>query len=116
MHLLGRVFAGVAGVTAFRALRGDFITYATGYILALALTAAAFAVVYFHLGSPATGFGIILALGLVQVIVHMRCFLHMSLQRSARSDLTLVLFSTLIIALMVGGTLVILFNLRMRMM
>ena len=103
-------------MTELRALRGDFITYAIGYILALALTASAFAVVYFHLASSATGFAIILGLGLVQVIVHMRCFLHMSLQRSARSDLTLVLFSTLIIALMVGGTVVVLFNLRMRMM
>ena len=103
-------------MTAFRALRGDFIIYGIGYILALALTGAAFAVVYFHLAPPATGFAIILALGFVQIIVHMRCFLHVSLQRSARSDLTLVLFSTLIIALMVGGSLIILFNLRMRMM
>lgn len=103
-------------MTPPKALRGDFITYAVGYMLALALTAAAFAVVHYHPAAPATGFAIIMGLGLVQIIVHMRCFLHMSLQRSARSDLTLVLFSTLIIALMVGGTLVILFNLRLRMM
>ncbi|MHA6720419.1 hypothetical protein ACX40Y_13325 [Sphingomonas sp. RS6] len=55
-------------------------------------------------------------LALVQMIVQFRCFLHISLQRSARDDLRLILFSTLIVALMVGGTLVILFNLRMRMM
>jgi cytochrome o ubiquinol oxidase operon protein cyoD len=101
---------------ALQALRGDFVTYAMGYLLALALTGAAFALVRFHLAAPAAGFAVILGLGLLQIIVHMRCFLHMSLQRSARSDLTLVLFSTLIIALMVGGSLVILFNLRMRMM
>ncbi len=58
----------------------------------------------------------ILLLGLVQIVVHMRCFLHMSLQRSARSDVMLVLFSVLIIAVMVSGTPVILFNLRTRMM
>jgi cytochrome o ubiquinol oxidase operon protein cyoD len=101
---------------ALQAFRGDFITYAIGYVLALALTGAAFGLAHFHLAAPATSFAVILGLGLLQIIVHMRCFLHMSLQRSARSDLTLVLFSTLIIALMVGGTLVILFNLRMRMM
>jgi cytochrome o ubiquinol oxidase operon protein cyoD len=72
--------------------------------------------VHYRLGSPDMGFAIILVLGLVQIIVHMRCFLHMSLQRSARSDLLLVLFSSLIIALMVGGTLVVLFNLHTRMM
>jgi len=98
------------------ALRGDFITYVAGYLLALVLTGAAFAVVDFHLAVPATGFALVLGLGFLQIIVHMRCFLHISLQRSARSDLMLVLFSALIIALMVGGTLVILFNLRMRMM
>ena len=103
-------------MTSWRTLRGDFITYGVGYVLAMALTAAAFALVYFRLAPPTAGFASILALGFVQIIVHMRCFLHVSLQRSARSDLTLVLFSTLIIALMVGGTLVILFNLRMRMM
>jgi cytochrome o ubiquinol oxidase operon protein cyoD len=103
-------------MTAFRFLSGDFLTYMIGYALALALTSAAFAIVYYHLGSPGTGFAIILALAFVQIVVHMRCFLHMSVQRSARSDLMLVLFSSLIIALMVGGTLIVLFNLRMRMM
>jgi cytochrome o ubiquinol oxidase operon protein cyoD len=58
----------------------------------------------------------VLALGLVQMAVQFRCFLHISLKRSSRHDLQLILFSTLIIALMVSGTLVILFNLRGRMM
>ncbi|RYY09384.1 MAG: cytochrome-c oxidase, partial [Alphaproteobacteria bacterium] len=48
--------------------------------------------------------------------VQFRCFLHINLKRSSRHDLQLILFSTLIIALMVSGTLVILFNLRGRMM
>ncbi len=100
----------------FRAVQGDFLAYAIGYALALVLTLGSFSLVYYRLASPITGFAIILALGLIQIIVHMRCFLHMSLQRSARSDLMLVLFSTLIIALMVGGTLIILSNLYLRMM
>ena len=49
-------------------------------------------------------------------MVHFRCFLHVDLKCSARADLMLILFSSLIIALMVGGTLVILLNLRTRMM
>jgi cytochrome o ubiquinol oxidase operon protein cyoD len=97
-------------------IRADFLTYGIGYVLAILLTGAAFALVYFHVGAPVAGFAVILLLGLVQIVVHMRCFLHMSLQRSARSDLMLVLFSVLIIAVMVSGTLVILFNLRTRMM
>ncbi len=103
-------------MTEVRPIRADFLTYGIGYLLAIALTGAAFALVHFHAGSPTGDFAIVLVLGLVQIVVHMRCFLHMSLQRSARADLMLVLFSVLIIAVMVSGTLVILFNLSMRMM
>ncbi|MGI4733110.1 MAG: cytochrome o ubiquinol oxidase subunit IV [Janthinobacterium lividum] len=96
--------------------RSEVRTYLIGYVAALALTGAAFAVVRWpSTGSGAT-FAIVLALALVQVIVQFRCFLHIGLGRSSRDDLQLILFSTLIIALMVGGTLVILFNLRARMM
>ena len=52
-------------------------------VLALGLAFAAFAIVYYHLGSPSTGFAVILALAFVQIIAHMRCFLHMGV-RSAR--------------------------------
>ena len=55
-------------------------------------------------------------LALVQLVVQFRCFPHISLARSARADLLLVLFAALIVTLMVSGTLVILFNLRERMM
>lgn len=95
---------------------GEVRTYLVGYVAALALTGAAFAAVHWpSVGANAT-FAIVLALALVQAIVQFRCFLHVSLARSARDDLQLILFSTLIVALMVGGTLVILFNLRARMM
>jgi cytochrome o ubiquinol oxidase operon protein cyoD len=95
--------------------RRELARYAIGLLLALALTGAAFAIVAWHVASPyalATVFG----LGLLQILVHFRFFLHIDFQRSAREDLQLILFSTLIIALMVGGTLVILLNLRHRMM
>ena len=94
----------------------ELITYAVGYGLALALTIAAFALVHWHWAPPATALGIVFGLALVQIVVHFRCFLHVTLHGPARDDLQLILFSTLIILLMVGGTLVVLFNLRMRMM
>lgn len=91
-------------------------SYVLGYVLSLALTAAAFAVVRWpSIGARAT-FAIVLVLGLVQMAVQFRCFLHVSLRRSSRHDLQLILFSTVIVALMVSGTLVIIFNLRERMM
>ena len=96
--------------------RNETVTYLVGYGLALLLTLAAFGLVYLRLLSGQQAFYTVLGLGLAQMLVHFRCFLHVSLQRSARADLVLLLFSSLIVALMVGGTLVVLFNLRQRMM
>ncbi len=96
--------------------RRETLTYVAGYGLALLLTLAAFGLAYLQLLSGSRAFYTILGLGLVQMLVHFRCFLHVDLQRSARADLVLLLFTSLITALMVGGTLVVLFNLRHRMM
>ena len=99
-----------------RSLRRDFITYGIGYLLAVALTGLSFACVFYRLLPAGATLAVILVLALIQVVVHMRCFLHISLRRSARADLQVILFSSVIILLMVGGTLVILANLRARMM
>ena len=103
-------------MTSPRIERREAATYLTGYGLALALTLGAFALGYLHLLGGRQAFYTVLGLGLVQMLVHFRCFLHVDLQRSARADLLLILFSSLIVALMVGGTMVVLFNLRHRMM
>ena len=96
--------------------RQEFLTYSAGYATALLLTGAAFGFVHWRLFSLRWTLIVVFGLALIQVIVHFRFFLQISLGRSARADLLLVLFSTLIVLLMVGGTLVILFNLRARMM
>lgn len=91
------------------------MTYVIGYGLALLLTFCAFGLVWLHLLEGRTAFFVVLGLGLVQMLVHFRCFLHIDLRRNARADLHLLMFAALVIALMVGGTLVVLFNLRDRM-
>jgi len=96
--------------------RREVASYAIGYAAALVLTGAAFAAVHWALFAATTTLAIVFALALVQVAVHFRCFLHVSLAKSSREDLQLVLFSVLIVALMVSGTLVILLNLHHRMM
>jgi cytochrome o ubiquinol oxidase operon protein cyoD len=96
--------------------RRETLTYIVGYAMALLLTGAAFGIVYLRLLDGRQAFYTVLGLGLVQMMVHFRCFLHIDLRRSARADLQLILFSGMIIGLMVGGTLVLLFNLRGRMM
>jgi cytochrome o ubiquinol oxidase operon protein cyoD len=83
--------------------------------IALALTGAAFATVHWPFFVPTKTLVAMLGLALVQMMVHFRFFLHTSLRKSTRDDLQLILFSALIVILMVAGTLVILFNLRARM-
>ena len=103
-------------MTSPRTLQRETMTYVVGYGLALLLTCVAFGLIYFHVFGGWEVFYTVLGLGVVQMVVHFRCFLHIDFKRSARADLILILFSTLIVALMVGGTLVILMNLKQRMM
>jgi cytochrome o ubiquinol oxidase operon protein cyoD len=91
-------------------------SYIVGFALAFAMTCGAFAIVAWHLATPVNALAIVFGLGLLQIVAHFRFFLHIDLRRSARDDLQLILFASLITCLMVGGTLVILFNLRGRMM
>ena len=96
--------------------RDEIRSYAIGYGFALALTGAAFAVVRWPSFAAMTTLAIVLVLALVQMAIHFRFFLHISLRKSSRDELCLILFSALIVILMVSGTLVIIFNLRARMM
>ena len=90
-------------------------SYIYGFTLALILTGLAFGMVHWSLFQHfwmLIGIG---ALALLQIIVHFRFFLHIGFSEQKREDLQLVLFSTLILALMVGGTIWILHNLAARM-
>ena len=90
-------------------------TYIAGYVLALLFTLTPFALVYWSLLATS---GLYLAVGgfaLVQAVVHFRCFLHIDPPRQNMDDLQLILFSSLLLFFMVGGTIWILANLAGRM-
>lgn len=103
-------------MTSPRIEQNEIRSLVVGYGIALLLTLSAFGLVVLHILNGRRAFYTVLGLGLLQLLVHFRFFLHIDLKRSARADLQLILFSSLIVALMVGGTLVVLFNLRWRMM
>lgn len=94
--------------------RKDFRSYVWGIVLALALTLVPFALVHWGVASRLTLLVIIGAFALVQMIVHFRFFLHISFSQK-REDLQLILFSTLVLILMVGGTVWIMGSLALRM-
>lgn len=94
--------------------RRDFHAYLWGIALALVLTLVPFALVNWATMRGLPLLCVIGALGLVQMVVHFRFFLHIGL-RQKRDDLQLILFSTLLLIIMVGGTIWIMANLAMRM-
>lgn len=95
-----------------RELRSYFI----GYGLALILSIVPFALVIWSGLGLSTTLATIAGFALVQIVVHFRFFLHIDLSEQKREDLQLILFSVLLFTLMAGGTIWIMFNLRMRMM
>ena len=94
--------------------RREFRSYVWGIALALTLTVLPFALVHWHLLDRLPLLIFIGVCALVQMLVHFRYFLHIRFQRH-RDDLQLLLFSALLLAIMVGGTLWIMASLAVRM-
>ena len=93
----------------------DLRTYLTGFVLAIALTAASFWVVLSGGLAARTTLTVIGILGLAQLLVHFRYFLHIDRSRQKREDLDLILFTTFVVVIIVLGTTWILGNLHDRM-
>lgn len=97
------------------AFRRDLRMYLIGFVLAIVLTAASF---FVALGTS-LGIGITIALigvlGLVQILVHLRFFLHIDTSKQKREDLDLILFTSLVAFIIILGTVWILGNLHDRM-
>lgn len=95
--------------------REEIRSYAVGFIASLLLTGGAFATALSDL--PSTWKIVLICVAaLVQVIVHLRNFLHLSFSgEQSREDLLLVLFSVCLLAIMAGGTWYIMSDLGGRM-
>jgi cytochrome o ubiquinol oxidase operon protein cyoD len=59
---------------------------------------------------------VIAILAVVQVVVHLRYFLHIDVKSTPRDNLMALAFAAVLIFLMVGGTLWIMLDLNARMM
>ncbi|MDX1743678.1 MAG: cytochrome C oxidase subunit IV family protein [Ruegeria sp.] len=89
--------------------------YVIGYGGSLLLTGAVFMIAY-TFGIKTKGVYLSIAmLGLVQLVVQLIYFLHIDRRRSSREDLDLILFSTLVLLIIILGTVWIMGNLAVRM-
>lgn len=98
------------------AYRHDLRGYLTGFILAAILTIIPFTLVAAGTVSTSVVLWVIGILGFIQILVHVRYFLHVDLSAERREELSLMIFSGALFAIMVAGTLWILINLQTRMM
>jgi len=90
-------------------------SYLTGLAMALVLTAIPFALVYFKLLATTATLFVIAAAAIIQIIIHLKYFLHFSLNGTPRESLLALCFAVLLILIMVGGSLWIMFDLHNRM-
>jgi cytochrome o ubiquinol oxidase subunit IV len=103
-------------IDSIGASRGSLKSYLTGFILSLLLTAIPFALVMRGTWSASAALAGIFSAGLVQILVHLHYFLHLDTSSAARWNMVALIFTLLIMALFVGGTLWIMSSLNYRMM
>ena len=90
--------------------------YITGFVFALVLTGIPFGLVVADLLPRFTTLVVIAVLALVQVVVHLRYFLHLDLKSTPRENLLALAFAAVLICIMIGGSLWIMLDLNARMM
>jgi cytochrome o ubiquinol oxidase operon protein cyoD len=91
-------------------------TLITGFVLALILTIIPFGLVGIGLLPRMPTLVIIAILAVIQVLIHLRFFLHLDLSTTPRETILAIVFAAVLIFIMVGGSLWIMFDLQQRMM
>ncbi|MFZ6845478.1 cytochrome o ubiquinol oxidase subunit IV [Undibacterium sp. RuTC16W] len=96
---------------------GSLKTYATGFILAVILTAIPFWLVMGKVfdKSSTTGF-ILLGFAAVQIVVHMVYFLHMNTKSEGGWSMLALLFTGMLVFIMMSGSLWVMYHLNHNMM
>ncbi|NDJ58671.1 cytochrome o ubiquinol oxidase subunit IV [Enterobacteriaceae bacterium 4M9] len=95
---------------------GSVKTYMTGFILSIILTVIPFWMVMNGSASHAVILGVVLVTAVVQILVHLSCFLHMNTKSDEGWNMTAFVFTVLIIAILVVGSIWIMWNLNYNMM
>lgn len=95
---------------------GSFRSCAAGFLLAIILTGASFALVM----SGAAPRNVVLlgvsAAAVLQILVHLHFFLHLGASSTARWNMPVLAFTLLVMVLFIGGTFWIMYHLHYRLM
>ncbi|MFJ9993927.1 cytochrome o ubiquinol oxidase subunit IV [Pseudomonas putida] len=95
---------------------GSVKSYMIGFVLSIILTAIPFGLVMYPTLPKNLTVLIVVAMAVIQVVVHLVYFLHMDRSKEQRSTVSTFLFTALVIALLVGLSLWIMFSIHYEML
>ncbi|VFT12824.1 cytochrome o ubiquinol oxidase subunit III [Pseudomonas aeruginosa] len=116
VYLMGGPVMSSAAHDNHGAGHGSLGSYAIGFVLSVILTAIPFYMVMDGGFSRHATILTMVVLGLVQVVVHLICFLHMNMSSEGRWNVMAFIFTVIVILLVVGLSLWIIFSADMLMM
>ena len=90
-------------------------SYITGFILSILLTLGAYVLVIEHLFTGNIGVAVLILFAVVQLLIQLLFFLHISQEAKPRWKLLTLLFMLLVLLIIVIGSLWIMNNLNYRM-
>lgn len=95
---------------------GTLKSYIIGFILSIALTVIPYMIVVKHsLSIDAIAISVV-AIGIIQLLVQLVFFLHLNTGKDGQDNLLAFVFTFLIIAIIVSGSLWIMYNMNVNMM
>jgi cytochrome o ubiquinol oxidase operon protein cyoD len=95
--------------------RHGLLSYFVGFVLAVVLTAIPFYLVATHALPPSRIIYVIAAAAVLQILVHLRFFLHLNFATTPRENLLAIAFTAVLLGIMLGGSLWIMVDLHTRM-
>ena len=95
---------------------GTHKTYVKGFVFSVIITTVAFALVGFKVFSPLVLCLAVAVLALTQLFIKLVYFLHLSTDSEARWNLVSAIFAVMVVAIILAGTLWIMFDLYAMMM
>lgn len=90
-------------------------SYLVGFVLAVVLTAIPFYLVYTHALPPSRTMLIIAGAAVLQILVHLHFFLHISFTTTPKENLLALVFTAVLLFIMVGGSFWVMMDLHYRM-
>ena len=98
------------------AAHGSVRSYVTGFLLSVLLTAVPFALVMSGAAPAATIVPLCIGLAVAQILVHLVYFLHMNGASTQTWNMAAFVFTLVIVAILVGGSLWVMYHLSTNMM